>query len=167
MSNIFFTSDTHFGHYNAIQHCKRPFSSVEEMDEALISRWNEDVGAKDIVYHLGDFKFSSKQKVSYYLDRLDGRVILIRGNHDHNLKAWELQLFNEVHDMLEIKQLNLFLCHYAMRVWPKKHYGARHLFGHSHGSIEASPDSFDVGVDSHNYFVWSLDEVLSQFERLV
>jgi calcineurin-like phosphoesterase family protein len=52
---IWFTSDTHFGHNNILKFCKRPWNTVEEMDEALINNWNAVVGTNDIVFHLGDF----------------------------------------------------------------------------------------------------------------
>ena len=57
MSEIFFTSDTHFGHGNILELCPttRPFASAEEMNDVIVERWNEKVGKKDTVYHLGDF----------------------------------------------------------------------------------------------------------------
>ena len=58
--NIFFTSDTHFGHTNIIKYCKRPFNSLEEHDETLIKNWNNKVGENDIIFHLGDFAFGRK-----------------------------------------------------------------------------------------------------------
>lgn len=61
--NIFFTSDTHFGHNNIIKLSNRPFSSVEEMNEGLIERWNDVVGAEDIVYHLGDFSLKIRNSM--------------------------------------------------------------------------------------------------------
>lgn len=56
------------------------FASVEEMDEAMVERWNATVGAGDKVYHLGDVCMSKKSlKI---LSRLNGRKTLIAGNHD-------------------------------------------------------------------------------------
>ena len=50
---IYFTADTHFGHYNVIRFCDRPFASAEEMDEAMIQNWNDRVTGNDTVYILG------------------------------------------------------------------------------------------------------------------
>ncbi|MEJ7707010.1 MAG: hypothetical protein WKF82_06805 [Nocardioidaceae bacterium] len=51
---VYFTSDTHFSHANIIRLCNRPFADVDEMDEAIIERWNATVTSADTVYHLGD-----------------------------------------------------------------------------------------------------------------
>ena len=56
---IYFTADTHFGHYNVIRFCDRPFASAEEMDEAMIQNWNDRVTGNDTVYILGDMFFRS------------------------------------------------------------------------------------------------------------
>lgn len=86
MPSVFLTSDTHFGHTNI---CKfhnfdgtktRPWDSVEEMDEDMVKRWNETVGPKDKVYHLGDVVINRKSLS--ILDRLNGDKVLIKGNHD-------------------------------------------------------------------------------------
>lgn len=55
---IYFTADTHFGHENVIRFCDRPFSSANEMDEAMIANWNARVRGNDTVYILGDMFFS-------------------------------------------------------------------------------------------------------------
>ena len=64
--STFFTSDHHFGHAKIIEYCKRPFSSVEEMNQVMIDRWNEVVGPDDHVYHLGDFAFGHNDVVERY-----------------------------------------------------------------------------------------------------
>ena len=56
---IYFTADTHFGHYNVIRFCDRPFASAEEMDKAMIQNWNDRVTGNDTVYILGDMFFRS------------------------------------------------------------------------------------------------------------
>jgi calcineurin-like phosphoesterase family protein len=81
MSQIFLTSDSHFGHFNVIKYCNRPFTTVEEMNEALIANWNAVVGQEDIVFHLGDFSFHERY-VEEFLSRLNGYKFLILGNHD-------------------------------------------------------------------------------------
>lgn len=78
----YFTSDLHFGHKNIIKYEDRPFSSVEEMDEFLIYKWNSKVGKNDEVYILGDFGFVSGTRANELLDRLNGKKFLIKGNHD-------------------------------------------------------------------------------------
>ena len=78
MVTDFITSDTHFGHLLVAE--LRGFNLVEEHDRALIENWNQTVGKNDTVYHLGDFSMSLKHvKVGRLLN---GRIILIAGNHD-------------------------------------------------------------------------------------
>lgn len=82
MINVWFISDTHFGHKNILEYEKeaRPFSTIEEMHEAMIERWNRVVKEKDIVYHLGDFAFGRDNiKIA---SKLNGNKRLIMGNHD-------------------------------------------------------------------------------------
>lgn len=82
---VFIISDTHFGHENIIRYCNRPFSSVEEMDRVMIENWNRVVGKDDLVLHLGDFCFyRRKTKVSELVGKLNGRKLLIMGNHDNH-----------------------------------------------------------------------------------
>jgi len=83
MSTMFFTADLHFGHARIIELCNRPFESTEEMDEALIANWNAVVGdPDDLVWVLGDYALGKRQHALTYLDRLNGRKILVIGNHD-------------------------------------------------------------------------------------
>lgn len=81
----FFTSDTHFGHNKILEFCKARgvlWPTVEEHDEGLIDNWNSVVSPNDTVFHLGDFAFAGRERIDEILDRLNGKIILIRGNHD-------------------------------------------------------------------------------------
>ena len=87
MPAVFLVSDTHFGHAGVCRFTRndgvtklRPWDSAEEMDEEMIRRWNERVGPKDKVYHLGDVVIN--RKALPILNRLNGDKVLIRGNHD-------------------------------------------------------------------------------------
>lgn len=79
----FIISDTHFGHKNIIKYCNRPFENVEEMDKQLIKNWNEVVSKDDTVIHLGDVFLCGKEKAKTTMSQLNGKKILIKGNHDH------------------------------------------------------------------------------------
>lgn len=87
--NIWCISDTHFHHKNIIQYTNRPFNSVEEMDNQLISNWNSVVKDNDIVLFLGDFllgRYNHKiaaAEIKEMADKLNGHKIIIKGNHDH------------------------------------------------------------------------------------
>ena len=96
MPAVFLVSDTHFGHDKTCTVFKRedgsplrPFASAEEMDEIMIQRWNERVGLRDKVYHLGDVVIGRRHLAT--LRRLNGDKVLIKGNHD---------IF-KIHDYLE------------------------------------------------------------------
>jgi calcineurin-like phosphoesterase family protein len=77
-------SDLHLGHENIIDYCDRPFDSVQEMDKILIDNWNRTVDANDIVFFLGDLgHFANEAQLRDWLDKLNGRIVFIEGNHDH------------------------------------------------------------------------------------
>lgn len=81
MKKFFVIADTHFGHANIIAYCNRPFRSVEEMNSRIIKEWNDCVSNNDTVFMLGDFAFG-KNLVAELVPKLNGKKILIKGNHD-------------------------------------------------------------------------------------
>jgi calcineurin-like phosphoesterase family protein len=180
MPRTLFTSDTHFGHANIILLSGRPFArdlngtlgvfkagfpDIELHDETLIRNWNEVVGPDDEVWHLGDI-FMGKKDPNFYFDRLNGHIHLITGNHDK--KALSIRgRFASVDRVAEItvteagKKHDLFLSHYAHRVWNRSHHGVWHLYGHSHGSLPDDPNSLslDIGVDCWNFTPVSIGQI--------
>lgn len=169
MKNIFFTSDHHFGHKNIIKFSNRPFESVEEMDETMIERWNEKIKPNDEVYHIGDVALCSPNKLKKILARLNGKIYLIKGNHEKSALECK-DHFEWIKDYYELKvedadfhegRQMIALLHYGMRVWNASHWGTFHLYGHSHGTLPDDPKSrsFDVGVDCHDFYPLSYEEV--------
>lgn len=165
---IFFTADQHYNHKNIIRYCNRPFASVEEMNEILIENHNKVVKEKDTVYNLGDFIFTRKlDTFSTVVDRLNGKQHFISGSHDY----WAKQLLTSVREIEVIYsqkyKVSIVLCHYAMRVWPKSHYGSWQLYGHSHGRLPLPGigKQMDVGVDCWNFFPISIDFVVEYMKK--
>lgn len=94
---IWVTADHHFGHRNILAYDSRPFHNVSEMDEVLISRWNQVVKTDDTVWHLGDFALASFDYARSVLGRLHGRKHLILGNHDRSASRMAEMGFDEVY----------------------------------------------------------------------
>ena len=170
MQKIWVTADTHFGHESISRHCDRPFATVGEMDEVLIRNWNSRIGKNDLVYHLGDFSWKLPET---YLNRLNGKVFLIRGNHSHRMSKKHFDGFEFVKDVYQLKYngRKFWMSHYAHRTWPSKNYGSIHLFGHSHCALEDYGLSADVGVDCSEriigrpYSPISMDEIVEYMDR--
>jgi calcineurin-like phosphoesterase family protein len=175
METTWFTADTHFGHENIIKYTNRPFDSASHMNEILIANWNSVVGPNDPVYHLGDFALSGVEACFSILKRLNGKIHLIKGNHEKTALACA-DRFEWVKDYHEMylpdpkgkggKQM-IVLMHYAMRVWNASHHGAWQLYGHSHGNLPDDPNllSIDVGVDCHGYTPISFQQIKRIMEK--
>jgi calcineurin-like phosphoesterase family protein len=163
----FITSDLHLSHGKILKYFpeSRPFNSKEEMNEDIIKKWNCMVQPKDTTYILGDVAFCHPIEAMQLLDRLNGKKILIVGNHDHiNLKEPAFRsMFESIHDYLEIKRnkTTIVLFHYPIYSWNKKHYGSIMLHGHSHGRhIPVDGRIADVGLDTNNCFIYNLNTLV-------
>ena len=148
---IYFIADTHFNHVNIIKYCNRPFKNTDEMNEYIIKRWNSIVKETDTVYHLGDVGFGSLQEVKSLVERLNGRKILLRGNHDFKIRVntWKEIGFVEVYKK-EIILDNLLLTHA-----PSEEVGENqiNIFGHIHDK------PLDRKFDKKNHICVSCDVV--------
>lgn len=152
----FFSSDHHVSHNSIIRFCNRPFSSTDEMDEAIIKNHNRVVTPKDEVYFLGDFSFAKNTDYTIkFLQRLNGRKFLIHGNHDAQIlknKSYFIgqELFQSIDSYKEITEQgqHIVLFHYGMRVWNRSHHKSWLLYGHSHSTLPPLGKSVDVGLDS-------------------
>jgi calcineurin-like phosphoesterase family protein len=178
--NIFVTADEHYGHRNIITFCKRPFQDVNHMREALIERhnWKVPDSPTSLTIHVGDMFWNSMEEKDCYdiLHRLHGKHAFIFGNHDEVIERspWLKEQFawivgkNKASgiEILNYEGTKLVLCHYAMRVWERSHKGSWMCFGHSHDELPVVGKSFDIGVDGHDYFPWSLKEIKAKMDTL-
>ena len=143
MSNVYIVSDTHFGHAKVIDLCNRPYKTLEEMEEDLILKWNNTVAKHDKVFHLGDFGFGSKERISAIVSRLHGRISLIRGNHDGHGGRWYFDCgFHEVPGYPVLYQRQFLLSH--MPIFPLEdalsgEIPFRNVFGHIHNRLTIPP----------------------------
>ena len=179
----YFTSDTHFNHYGLLKTFSggqesgiREFKNVKEMNETMIYHWNSKVKNGDLVYHLGDFAFPPKvdgTPVNEILDKLNGQIYLIKGNHDDkfdNIKLFEnhpkiIKIVDLAYMKLSNKQ-RVMLCHYPMCSWRASCHGSWHLYGHCHGSFNhPSIYAIDVCVETNDYFPYSEIEIINIFKH--
>lgn len=136
----FYISDWHYGHENIMVFDNRPFKTLEEMNAALVERWNSVVTSSDIVYVLGDMFWCKSSEAIPILDRLNGQKFLIRGNHDRCNDGRFLKKFAKVTEYLEVEDdgRKVVLCHYPIPCFKNHFYGWYHLYGHVHNSFEAN-----------------------------
>lgn len=163
MPATWFTADTHFGHRHLLgagAFASRPFASMEEHDETLIANWNDVVGARDLVYHLGDFALGPKGHAEAIFPRLRGRKALIVGNHDKAVRRLPWAEQHEWHREVTVEGRHVTLSHFPMISWPRCWHGALHLYGHLHGKIPGTRRSADVGVDLWGFRPVSLTEIV-------
>ena len=172
-SRVYFTSDTHFNHTNIISYCQRPFKNVDEMNERIIANWNEVVGENDIIFHLGDFCLGGAAEWTRLLDRLNGKIYLIMGNHDRkNIRQGFMDRFEHVAMQMhiEVGKQRIYLNHYPFLCFEGGYKNVWQLFGHVHTrktntGIDAGrlqylyPTQYDVGVDNNNFAPVSFEQV--------
>lgn len=168
-SKVWFTSDTHFFHDNIIRFCDRPGGDVYGMNEMIIENWNNVVKEDDTVFHLGDFAWGGSTNWTSVLERLNGHIHLIVGNHDvKNLRQGYQKYFESIsfQKQITVENRKIYLNHYPLLTWGgiyrRPEDQVWQLFGHVHSKNHcAGQDSprlnhlltlqYDVGVDNNDY----------------
>jgi calcineurin-like phosphoesterase family protein len=160
VANIFFISDTHFGHANILSFKRsdglplRPFDSVEAMEEHIIDKWNSVVRPQDKVYHLGDVAIAQRGLAT--VERCAGHKRLVRGNHDIYKTAEYLRYFEEVY---ATRVLDAFVFSH-IPIHPRSLGRFRaNVHGHIHGTDGFGAGYFDVSVEAVGYVPVSLEEL--------
>lgn len=189
----FITSDSHFSHKTTLKWDMRKrfntqlgvddalidkkilYKDTIAMNETIISNWNSVVSKDDIVYHLGDISFANPMTTKELLSRLNGSIILIKGNHDKwkDIKKFD-DRFTEIVDYKEIqykyneKSYHICMMHYPIASWNRKMYGSIMLHGHSHGKYNTTGKIIDVGIDTTlaNFYPVNIESVIDYANTL-
>lgn len=160
---IYFTADLHLNHRLMLKH--RGFATLDAMHHHIIGSWNTEIKSEDEVYILGDVSMSNH--ALDILNQLNGKLYLVRGNHDTSRLLRQISArFEWVKDYYSLKTPHhIVLSHYPMLVWDRSHYGSWQLHGHCHGQLNAPVSTrLDVGWDVFKRPVSYLEvaEILSQ-----
>lgn len=185
-SNIYFTSDSHFGHEHILKFCERPFKDVAEMDEKLIENWNNKVPKDGLVFHLGDFAWGGGHEGwKKTIEQLNGDIILIKGNHDlRNMAKTTESLFKYVtwQMVIEIEGRKIWLNHFPFLCYSGTYRDPNGLVYNLHGHVHSGPckkgrdiprldyrfpTQYDVGVDNNNYTPISWHEVNEKIQEQI
>lgn len=169
---IFLTSDTHFNHTNILKYepNTRPFATIEEMNEVIISNWNRVVKEEDTVYVLGDFFMGLLTDIEPIFNRLNGKVILVRGNHDTNNRLeYYRNLGIEIKDIEYIQYKGRFfiLNHFPneseefIRMITKDNSEVVWLYGHIHSNAPKGyvNGTYHIGMDTNDLTPISLQQI--------
>lgn len=182
-SNVWFISDTHFGHKRIIQYCNRPWNhgkdengeiiatdeDVIAMDNEMIMRWNSVVKPDDIVWHLGDFALGGKQVAERVFPQLNGKINLVMGNHDHWKIDWYYGLgFHRVYDRKVIIHDFVILTHTPL-MFLNSNCPFFQIFGHIHTSTAYqtwTKNSCCVCVERHDYIPVSWKTIKQRYHEM-
>lgn len=155
MAKDFFIADTHFGGENIRRYENRPFETVQVMDEKMIENWNAVVSPEDTVYVLGDFSdYRDTNKDVEILAKLQGRKILIMGNHDSHRtpQEWRDAGFTECYSLPVLYEGFFLLSHEPLYISENMPYA--NFYGHVHANPsykDASKQSVCVSVERISY----------------
>lgn len=183
MARVFFIADLHFGHKDVIAFDKRPFRDVEEMEAEMIRRWNTRVSERDHVFVIGDmFGGVNTAHAGEIVHALNGRIHLIRGNHDPKGEVFE-SLFEEVAVSKQIQlrvrgeKQRVIMRHRLLPLFKGSNEGIVQLFGHTHSSLVSRVEdeyirimnwlgfplqAFNVGACRMDYEPKTLEEILEK-----
>lgn len=159
----FFISDTHFGHSNILNFKDsegkplRTFSCAEEMDEHMADCWNSVVQDQDTVYHLGDVVIN--RRFLPIMDRLKGRKVLVKGNHDIFKLRDYVKYFDDIRAYKIFPEYRIICSHIPIHPSSLERWKLN-IHGHLHSNALPDPKYFNVSVERINYTPISLEEII-------
>ena len=162
------TSDLHLGHRRVIEFAERPFKSLEEMNDTILTNLIAPLRKNDSLYILGDIAWN-KTVMNELCARLPYGVDVFcnKGNHDSSKVLKPNDKIKEVYYMKEIKLggIPTTLCHYPMKIWNESHHNSFDLFGHIHKNekfrqFDLVGKMLNVNCEFHDFTPWAEDEII-------
>lgn len=169
---VYFISDLHLFHENVIKSDNRPFDTVEQMHEYIISQWNSVVKETDIVFLMGDLCFKNWRFGKEIVHKLNGKIYYILGNHDTINDMKKMERFIDILDYVELSinlgnnnRKHLILMHYPILSWNRKKRGSYMIHGHCHGNIDNTKFTKknlvkDIGCMTNDYKPYSIHDII-------
>lgn len=163
-------ADTHFFDSRMLgidDFAPRDYQDVTQMNEAIVTAWNKRVNETDTVYHLGDIAVDYRNhrpereenaEIATLLAKLNGHLVLIKGNHDrrslfkylatHNpTEAGNAKYsFHDVGTLIKYDHHQLYLTHYPLLLGIAPQI--LNLHGHIHHYMVPAGNNINVGVDA-------------------
>ena len=178
--DIWIASDHHFSHANMCKFTNndgskvRPWTDVNEMDEAMIESWNSVVKEWDKIYHLGDFSMGFKELPGKVIGRLNGRKRLVRGNHDMCPTSEYMKYFEDIYGVRVFSDEKMIFSHIPLNkdCLFKRKKPWLNVHGHLHSNTVkdkyGNDDSqyFNVSVERINYTPIHIDELITMADNL-
>lgn len=181
MKEQWFISDTHWGHKNILGFCpsrRQLGADIEAHDEALIQRWNEMVSWGDVIYHLGDVAFGRRKANLDWMKRLNGRIFLLRGNHDTQPNCkWAAMVEDILPSVYPIPGLSdIVLSHAPIHQASMAGRWALNVHGHMHDNVvllpggrtgQPDPRYMNISVEQIDFRPIPLEVVLMRLRQIV
>lgn len=178
---IYYISDTHFKDQAIFDKCKRPFTSLDELEQVVTTNWNKKVKDDDIVYVLGDIGSSDKTSINIF-KQLKGHKHLIIGNHDHEIldEIKTSHIFESIKfiDVMMDDEYKVCLCHYPLMDWMEFNRKGYFVYGHVHNKTVLNgiayhqikeyyqdKPAFNCGIDVTGYQPVTLKELIEIKEK--
>lgn len=166
--NWYLTSDLHLGHVGKkyIIWKDRGFSSVDEMNEHIVTGWNNRVTDQDTVIVVGDFALGPKENVALFASRLNGNKIIILGNHDRKALIYTSEGFNAAYKELyiTIDEVPVYIRHEPDYDFKSSNNALYHICGHVHSLWHRKGHIINVGVDLNQYQPITVQEAIATLE---
>ena len=175
---IWLTSDLHLGHDREFIWGARGFKSIDEMNTAIINRWNSTVNEDDDIYVLGDLALGDKTNIDL-IKQLKGKIHIVLGNHDISSRE---KLYRQLPNVVEVELAlrikyngyHFFLTHYPCMTGNLENESLKqmtlNLYGHTHQTnnfYEDRPYMYHVGCDSHDCYPILLDSIIKEMNNKV